>query len=89
MMKKLLVLTLLISSNAIAAGFYYPVPESHQPLQCLLTPANIVHPQNYYIPSAVYIMQPHAHGIIRGVPPVFVSFNTGRVLPRGEFRDED
>lgn len=86
-MKKLLVLTLLISSNAIAEGYYYPVPANPHPLQYVLPPAYIVPPQNYYAPPPVYIAPPPP--ITRGVPPVFVPFDTGRVVPRGGFKDED
>lgn len=86
-MKKLLFLTILISSNAIAEGYYYPVPANPQPLQYVLPPAYIVPPQNYYAPPPVYVMPPPVPGINRGAPPVFVPFDTGRVVPRGGFKE--
>lgn len=83
-MKQLFLLGLLISSKAIAGGYYYPVPANPQPLQYVLPPAYIAPPPlpyHYYNPPPGYIPPP-APGIIRGVPPVFVPFDTGRVVPR-------
>jgi hypothetical protein len=88
-MKKLLLVGLLLSQSAQAGGYYYPLPANPQPLQYVLPPAYIVPPQNYYAPPPVYVMPPPAPGIIRGVPPVFVPFDTGRVVPRGGFKNED
>ncbi len=88
-MKKLLLVGLLFSKQALAEGYYYPVPANSQPLQYVLPPAYIVPPQNYYAPPPVYVMPPPAPGITRGAPPVFVPFDTGRVVPRGGFNDED
>ncbi len=54
-MKNLLVLTLLISSNAIAEDDYYPVPANPPAYIYVLPPAYIVPPQQSYIPPPVYI----------------------------------
>lgn len=86
-MKKLLVLTILISSNAIAEGYYYPVPANPPAYIYALPPAYIIPPQQSFIPPPVYIAP--TPPITRGVPPVFVPFETGRVVPRGSFKDED
>jgi hypothetical protein len=88
-MKKLLLVGLLFSQQALAEGYYYPLPANPQPLQYALPPAYIVPPQNYYAPPPVYVMPPPAPGITRGAPPVFVPFDTGRVVPRGGFKDAD
>ena len=88
-MKKLLLVGLLFSQQALAEGYYYPVPANPQPLQYVLPPAYIVPPQNYYAPPPVYVMPPPAPGITRGAPPVFVPFDTGRVVPSGGFKDAE
>ncbi len=54
-MKKLVVLTLLVSSNAIAEGYYYPVPANPPAYIYALPPAYIVPPQQSFIPPPVYI----------------------------------
>ncbi len=84
-MKKLLVLTILISSNAIAEGYYYPVPANPPAYIYALPPAYIVPPQQSFIPPPVYVAPPPP--VIRGVPPVFVPFDTGRAVPRGGFKE--
>lgn len=86
-MQKLLLVGLLLSQQALAEGYYYPLPANPQPLQYVLPPAYIVPPQNYYAPPPVYVMPPPAPGITRGAPPVFVPFDTGRVVPRGGFKE--
>jgi hypothetical protein len=89
-MKKLFAITLLFSNLALAEGYYYPVPPNPPGFVYALPPAYIVPPQqHYYAPPPVYVMPPPAPGITRGVPPTFVPFDTGRVVPRGGFKDQD
>lgn len=54
-MKKLLLLIGLLSTAAMAEGYYYPVPANPHPLQYVLPPAYIVPPQQMYLPPPVYI----------------------------------
>jgi len=70
--KYFLLTPFLLSSKVMAGGYYYPVPANPQPLQYFLPPA--------YYPSSqiIYIAPPP---IIRGVPPTFVPFDTGRAVP--------
>ena len=87
-MKKFLLLGLIFVTDAIAEGYYYPVPPNPPGFVYALPPAYIVPPQqNYYAPPPVYLMPPPAPGITRGVPPTFVPFDTGRVVPRGGFKN--
>jgi hypothetical protein len=86
-MKRLLLLSLFVTNSAFAEGYYYPVPANPQPLQYVLPPAYIVPPQQNYAPPPVYVMPP-PQGITRGAPPVFVPFDTGRVVPRGGNRED-
>jgi len=80
-MKKLLLVGLLFSQQVIAGGYYHPVPANPPGFVYALPPAYIVPQQNYYAPPPVYVMPPPAAGITRGAPPVFVPFDTGRVVP--------
>jgi hypothetical protein len=54
-MKKLFILLLFFSHNALAGGYYYPVPANPQPLSYVLPPAYIAPPPVYYPPPPVYI----------------------------------
>ena len=78
--KPLLMLLLFVNFNVLAGGYYYPVPANPQPLQYVLPPAYIAPPPlpYYYSPPPIYIAPPP---IIRGIPPTFVPFDTGRVVP--------
>ncbi len=81
-MNKLLLLGLLLSQQAIAGGYYYPVPSNPSGFVYALPPAYIVPQQNYYAPPVYNAPPPPSPGVIRGQPPVFVPFDTGRVVPR-------
>jgi hypothetical protein len=76
-MKKLLLLSLILSKQAMAGGYYYPVPANPQPLQYVLPPAYIVPPQNYYPSPPVYI-QPIQRGYI---PPPPEGWANSKIVP--------
>ncbi len=79
--KHLSFLLFIVCSNVLAGGYYYPAPVNPQPLQYVLPPAYIVPPPlpHYHSPPPIYIAPPPP--IIRGVPPTFVPFETGKVVP--------
>lgn len=54
-MKKIIIILALVSSNAFAEGYYYPVPINPPPITYVLPPAYIVPPQQTFIPPPVYI----------------------------------
>lgn len=54
-MKKIILILALVSSNALAEGYYYPVPINPPPITYVLPPAYIVPPQQTFIPPPVYI----------------------------------
>ena len=76
-MKKLLVVGLLFGQQAMAGGYYYPVPANPQPLQYLLPPAYFVPPPVYYAPPPVYI-QPIQRGY---VPPPPEGWGNSKSIP--------
>ena len=76
-MKKLLVVGLLFTQQAMAGGYYYPVPPNPQPLQYLLPPAYIAPPPFYYAPPPVYI-QPIQRGY---VPPPPDGWADSKIVP--------
>jgi len=82
-MRKILLSTLVVVCNVAAAeGFYYPAPTNPPGYVYALPPAYIAPPQYYYRPPVYLAPPPPSPGIIRGQPPVFVPFDTGRVVPR-------
>lgn len=76
--KYFLLTPFILSSKVMAGGYYYPVPANPQPLQYSLPPAYIATPAYSPPPQIIYIAPPP---IIRGVPPTFVPFDTGRAVP--------
>ena len=76
-MKKLLLVGLLFTQQAMAGGYYYPVPANPQPLQYLLPPAYYVPPPVYYVPPPVYI-QPIQRGY---VPPPPEGWGNSKSVP--------
>jgi hypothetical protein len=53
-MRKTFLLLLFLSQNALAGGYYYPVPVNPPPFSYVLPPAYIAPPPVYY-PQPVYI----------------------------------
>jgi hypothetical protein len=54
-MNKLLIGGLFLSFNAIAGGYYYPVPANPPPITYALPPAYVVPQQQIFLPPPVYI----------------------------------
>ena len=54
-MKKVFALLILVSTEVLAEGYYYPVPANPPAYIYALPPAYIVPPQQSYIPPPVYI----------------------------------
>jgi len=86
-MRCLILVSLFVASSACAEGYYYPVPANPPGFVYALPPAYVVPPQQNYSPPPVYVSPP-PQGITRGVPPVFVPFDTGRVVPRGGNKED-
>ena len=89
-MKMVFFILALLSTETFAEGYYYPLPANPPAYIYALPPAYVVPPPIYY-PPPVYIAPPPpaAPGIIRGQPPVFVPFETGRVVPRGGYKKDE
>ncbi len=86
-MKRLMLLSLFVSGYALAEGYYYPVPANPKPLQYVLPPSYIVPPQQNNVLPPVYVA-PSPPAITPGKPPVFVPFDTGRLVPRGGNKED-
>lgn len=75
-MKKLLVVGLMFSQQAMAGGYYYPVPPNPPGFVYALPPAYVI-PQQIYIPPPIYI-QPMQRGY---VPPPPDGWADSKIVP--------
>lgn len=75
-MKKLLAAGLLFSQQAMAGGYYYPVPPNPPGFIYALPPAYVV-PQQIYIPPPIYV-QPIQRGY---VPPPPDGWADSKIVP--------
>ena len=76
-MKKLLLVGLLFSQQALAEGYYYPVPANPPGFLYALPPAYVVPPQQIYVSPPVYI-QPIQRGY---VPPPADGWANSKIVP--------
>ena len=73
-MKKLLLVGLLFSQQALAEGYYYPVPANPSGFVYALPPAYVVPPQQIYVPPPVYIQPIH-------LPPPPDGWANSKIVP--------